>query len=193
MHSWERVEPIAFRNSGEITRAFLYLGISDLREAARWIQSLRYGRNAHPESPLTVLDERCGTCSTKHSLMQRLAHEQNILMALTVGIYEMSEQNTPGVGLVLGRFGLFSLPEAHCYLRRRGKRIDLTGLPNAPHREPIQRFLLEETIEPDEITDYKVWLHRRFLASWSDGHQCRGYTPQQLWSIREECILALSS
>lgn len=46
MYSWERIEPIAFRNSGEITRAFLPLGISDLREAARWIQSLRYGRNA---------------------------------------------------------------------------------------------------------------------------------------------------
>jgi 2-polyprenyl-6-methoxyphenol hydroxylase-like FAD-dependent oxidoreductase len=190
MHSWESVSPISFRNSGEITRAFINLGISDLREAARLVQSFPYVRNARPESPLVVLDEECGTCSTKHALMQRLANEQNIPMALIVGIYEMSEQNTRGVGEVLKRFGLCSLLEAHCYLRVRGKRIDLTGLPYTWEREPIQHFLLEETIEPDEITDYKVWFHKRVLESWN---QPSGqYSVPELWSIREECILALS-
>lgn len=138
-----------------------------------------------------MLDEKGGTCSTKHALMQRLANEQNIPMSLIVGIYEMSEQNTPGVGEVLKRFGLHSLLEAHCYLRFRGKRIDLTGLPYAKEREPIQQFLIEESIEPNEITDYKVWLHMRALESWSREASAQ-YSTRELWSIREECILALS-
>ena len=116
MHTWASVEPIPFRNAGEITRAFIRLGISDLREAARLVQSIPYARNSRPESPLVVLDEQRGTCSTKHALMKRLANEQNIPMVLMVGIYEMSEQNTPGVGQVLKRFGVAFLPEAHCYL-----------------------------------------------------------------------------
>ncbi|UWZ82028.1 hypothetical protein [Occallatibacter riparius] len=193
MHTWKSVEPIPFRNSGEISRAFIRWRISDLREAARLVQSLPYARNARPECPLAVLDEECGTCSTKHALMQRLANEQHISMKLIVGIYEMSGHNTPGVGEVLKPFGLSSLPEAHCYLRLRGKRIDLTGLPHTQGRKPIQHFLLEETIEPDEITDYKVWLHKCALEAWSTRLTLGQYSTPELWRIREQCIRALSS
>lgn len=192
MHTWEKVDPISLRNAGEITRAFIELGVSDLRAATRLVQSLPYARNSRPDSPLVVLDEKCGTCSTKHALIQLLANEQNIPMALIVGIYEMSTQNTPGVSEVLKRFRISSIPEAHCYLRFRGRRIDLTGLPHTGHQEPIQRFLLEETIEPNEINDYKVWLHKRILESWSTRPPSMQYTTLELWSIREECIQALS-
>lgn len=192
MHTWEKVDPIALRNAGDITRAFIELGVSDLRAAAQLVQSFPYARNSRPDSPLVVLDEKCGTCSTKHALIQLLANEQNIPMSLIVGIYEMSTQNTPGIGEVLKRHRISSIPEAHCYLRFRGRRIDLTGLPHTRRREPIQRFLLEETIEPDEITGYKVWLHKRVLESWGTRRPFMQYTTRELWSIREECIQALS-
>jgi hypothetical protein len=193
MYSWKHIEPRPLLHLGEITRAFLQSGPSDMREAAHLIQSLRYGRNSDPANPRVVLDERCGTCSTKHALMRRLADEQNVPMALTVGIYEMSERNTPGIGSVLKRFGLLCLPEAHCYLRVRGERIDLTGLPEAAEGQPVQHFLLEQNIEPEDITDYKVILHKRFLESWNSRQQSSQYSTQELWSIREKCILALSS
>lgn len=193
MYSWDSIEPAILRGSGEITNAFLQLGVSDLRHAARFIQSLRYGRNAHPDRRLVVLDERIGTCSTKHALMYRLAIEQNVAMALTIGIYEMSERNTPGVGVVLARFGIRSLPEAHCYIRFRGKRIDLTGIPASPEMEPIVHFLFETDIEAGQILDYKVKIHRQFLESWNDRQRPQRSTIQELWSIREECIAALSN
>jgi hypothetical protein len=41
-----------------------------------------------------------------------LAIEQNLDIVLVLGIYEMSEQNTPGVGAVLAKYGLTMLPEA---------------------------------------------------------------------------------
>ena len=39
-----------------------------------------------------------------------------------LGIYEMSDRNTPGVGRVLTAHGLSYIPEAHCYLRCQGER-----------------------------------------------------------------------
>lgn len=192
MYSWKSVEPKALRDAGEITSAFLRLGVRDLRQAARFIQLLRYGRNLHPGHPRAVLDEQIGTCSTKHALMRRFAAEQNVTMALTIGMYEMSERNTPGVGVVLKQFQLRSLPEAHCFIRVNGKRIDLTGISALTEREPITHFLYETDIEPDQVLSYKASLHKRFLRSWIDQQSRRQDTVEELWSIREQCIAALS-
>jgi hypothetical protein len=48
----------------------------------------------------------------------------------------MHEHNTPGVGEVLARYGLLSLPEAHCYLMYNGMRIDVTRSGTA---EPVNK------------------------------------------------------
>ena len=109
----------------------------------------------HPSDHLIVLTEKRGTCSTKHALVRRLAIEQKADIALVLGIYEMTEQNTPGVGDVLGKYGLATLPEAHCYLRTAGKRIDVTRTARRAPAEPIRRFLHEEEIDPTQITNYQ--------------------------------------
>lgn len=84
---------------------------------------------------------------------------------LTLGIYDMNERNTLGVGGVLTRYGLASIPEAHCYLTYRGLRIDITRL-RADSAEPIVQLLHEEPISPEQIGDYKVTLHRQYLQDW---------------------------
>jgi len=75
MYRWDSVVPAVFQRSGKITNAFLHLGMGDLRQAARHVQMLPYGRNVHPDNPLVVLEEQLGTCSTKDALICRLAHE----------------------------------------------------------------------------------------------------------------------
>jgi hypothetical protein len=98
----------------------------------------------------------------------------------------MDVNNTPGVGPVLRRYGLDSVPEAHCYLAYRGARLDLT---RAASTEPVVDFLHEESIEPEEIGAYKVHIHRAFMKEWA---LKRDLDFEQTWRIREECILALS-
>ena len=115
--------------------------------------------------------------------------EQDLEISLVVGIYEMNAENTPGVGSVLKRYRLASLPEAHCYLRYSGKRIDLT-------RDSISRreleFVLEEDIVPEQIGEYKAALHRRFMRQWMTQSDVPGRRNlEELWQIREECIVAL--
>jgi hypothetical protein len=103
-----------------------------------------------------------------------------------LGIYEMDEGNTPGIGTVLERHGLRCVPEAHCYLEHEGARVDLTR--EGGGAEQIDDLLYEEEIEPRQIGDYKVRAHRGFVRRWAAG---RGLDPERAWRVREECIAAL--
>ncbi len=151
-----------------------------------------YGRNSHRSDFLLVLPEERGTCSTKHALLAAVAREQNLLIVLTLGIYEMHERNTPGVGIVLDQHGLSAIPEAHCYLAYQGVRIDITRSGAEP-TEPISRFLYEEAIVPEQIGDYKVQLHQRFLCDWiAEKGSPTSLSFAEIWRIREKCIAALA-
>jgi len=194
LHSWEFLDPVILQPAGPITAAFTLAGVNDFRGAARYIGRLPYGRNANLYDPLAVLIESRGTCSTKHALLRRLAMEQDVAAKLVVGIYEMSDRNTPGIGLVLQRHGIARLPEAHCYLNYRGKRIDATRELATMPDEVISHFLHEEEIAPNQISAYKVDLHRRFLRNWMEQNGAAAtHTLDQLWKIREQCIIALST
>lgn len=192
MHSWEALDPVPLQPAGPIATAFLATGVHNYQEAARYIGRIRYGRNSFLDDPLVVLIEGCGTCSTKHALLRRLAIEQNIAATLNLGIYEMNGRNTPGVRAVLQRHGLTSLPEAHCYLRFNGNRIDATREMAKTPAERIARFLHEEEIAPEQVGPYKTDLHKRFLRSWMRQNATTAYTFNELWGVREQCILVLS-
>jgi len=192
MYSWEALPLCRLKPSGMVSSAFLNLATSDLRAAGQRVCELPYGRNRNPDDPLAVLTEQRGTCSTKHALLRRLAIEQRIDLVLMLGIYEMNERNTPGVGAVLERYRLKALPEAHCYLRFGNKRIDVTRQ-RASDLEPISYFLHEEEIAPNQITLYKIDVHKTFLQHWmAEGRGEGEMTLASTWAIREECIAALS-
>jgi len=104
----------------------------------------------------------------------------------------MSERNTPGVGVVLSRHGLECIPEAHCFLRYEGERIDVTGV--AAGAEPIERFLHEEPITIQQIGAYKIECHRRFLQGWlAQRPDTARLGLDEAWRIREDCIAALGA
>jgi len=177
---------------GPFTARFRSAGVHDFAGAARHLLELPYGRITDRRRFWLVLEEGRGTCTTKHALLAELAREQGIDVQLRLGIYEMSERNTPGVGRVLSAHGLASIPEAHCYLHHRGVRLDITGVPAGA--EPIERFLYEEPITVEQIGDYKIGVHRRFLAEWIAGDVAtRGRTLEEVWGIREACIAALGA
>ncbi len=191
MRSWDALPEKQLAASGEASAQFLALGIDDYREAARFTNQLSYGRNADRANFRLVLPERRGTCSTKHALLAALAIEQRLPIHLTLGIYEMSERNTPGIGAVLSKHGLAFVPEAHCYLIYNGTRIDVTR-DAVIAAEPIARFLHEETIAPEQIGDYKVAMHQAWMREWV-AREMPNRNWEQVWKIREECIAALSA
>lgn len=178
---------------GEVTHQFLAAGVQDFRSAAQHLCQLPYGRTTRRDDCRLVLREGRGTCSTKHALLAELAREQAIDVALTLGVYAMTERNTPGAGPVLEAYGLPYMLEAHCYIRYQGMRVDITRAGHTPS-EPIDRFVHEETITPAQTGQYKVDLHQRLVRAWAaESDHSAGYTWEELWRIREACIAALSA
>jgi hypothetical protein len=177
---------------GAAARAARAAGLRTFREAAEHTWRLAYGRNSDRADPLLVLREGRGTCSTKHAFLAMLAREHGKEVQLTLGIYLMSEANTPGVGAVLAAAGLDAIPEAHCYLVASGRRIDLTHPPSALPGEPIEAFLAEQAISPEHIGGFKQSWHRSFLGNWvASGTAPPGMTAEAAWAVREACIGAL--
>jgi hypothetical protein len=192
VHSWEALEPVILKPAGIISAEFLAVRVKDFRAAAEYVCRLPYGRNTNRLDALAVIREGRGTCSIKHALLRRLALEQDLDIVLVIGIYEMNQRNTPGVGKVLEKYGLESLLEAHCYLRSGQTRIDVTREMMLNPSERITCFIHEEEISPDQIGDYKAGVHRRFLKEWMDRTFIgTGPTLDDLWRIREECIAAI--
>ncbi|HEY3305406.1 MAG TPA: hypothetical protein VGL70_17935 [Candidatus Binatia bacterium] len=120
--------------AGPLSAEIMARGVSDFRAAGRYLQKLPYGRTLDRADFGAVLRKGKGTCSTKHAFLAALALEQEFDVMLMLGVYEMDERNTPGVGAVLQRYGVAALPEAHCYLMYEDLRIDVTraGAPPAP-------------------------------------------------------------
>jgi hypothetical protein len=188
----EQLAKRPFSTGGSVTALFRTVGVHDFVAAARHLLKLPYGRIADRSKFWLVLEEGRGTCTTKHALLAELAREQDIDVSLILSIYEMNERNTPGVGRVLSKYGLESIPEAHCYLSHKRGRIDVTGVPAGA--EPIDHFLHEEPITIDQIGAYKNALHQRFLRDWiSHTDAVRGRSLEEIWRIREECLAALGA
>ncbi len=182
-----RLPEFPLRPVGPASEAFLGRGVESYRGAAELVWRLPFGRGVRRDD-LGVLSERRGTCSTKHALLARLAHEHGVDVALVLVIYMMDGQNTPGVGSVLASHGLTTLPEAYCLLRWNGADVDLTRGKMPALTGP---WLSEAVIEPDDIAEHKPAVHRKFLAQWKVA-KLPGWTLESLWRAREACIAALS-
>lgn len=175
--------------SGQLASRFLTFGVFTLEEALAYVRALPYGRNSDRANYNLVLSEGRGACSTKHALLAALAEEISAPLSLQLGIYKMSESNTPGVGPVLDRYQISWIPEAHCYLKFLEERIDITQSITSL-QSPFSDLLYEEEIQPSMIGHYKVKVHRSYLEEWSKEV---GIPFEQSWAIREECIQALES
>jgi hypothetical protein len=182
----DRLPDLPLRSLGPAAAACLAHGLRDYRAAAACVSRLPYGRGRGRDD-LAILAEGRGTCSTKHALLARLAHEHGVAVELVLGIYLMDGSNTPGVGETLAAHGLTAIPEAHCVLRWRGEFIDLTrpGIRDPPS------FLHAQVISPADIVARKLEIHRDFLATWLPDH-LPAWTLERLWQAREACIAALA-
>lgn len=178
-------------NNGEVSQQFIELGYTRFSQAAQFIKYLPYRRNTDKKDKLAVLKENCGTCSTKHSLLAELAIEnQQPAIELRLGVFKMGENYSKPVGEVLKKYNLPYMPEAHNYLAYNGERYDYTNSESSK-ADFENELIIEEVITPQQITDYKVAFHKKVLQQWI-AEKNLPYTLAEVWSIREECIAALS-
>lgn len=176
--------------AGAFSEAAVGYGFIDFEQLAEFVRSLPYRRTTKPDDPLAVLRENCGTCSSKHQLLALVAKEcGHVEIELTIGLYKMSERNTPGVGAVLRSASLTYIPEAHCYLTVGAKRYDFTGLPQGK-ASPFDSLMAERRVMPERLSETKVQLHKQAIASWA---ATVGISAATAWATREACIEALAA
>jgi len=149
-----------------ISNLFLTLGITTFREALKYVHELPYGRNNNRTDYLSVISEKCGTCSTKHALIYELSFECEVAMTLHIAVFMMSKVNTPKISAVLNEYNLLQIPEMHCYLRYKNRIIDITFPENSASLELTE----EEKIEPEHLGNYKVEKHKQFIENWLPKH-----------------------
>lgn len=178
-------------SSQEFTQLVLNTGIATWEDLLLHVKGLPYGRNANRSNFKLVLIEGCGSCSSKHAFLKSVADENEVpQVELILAMYKMRGQNTKGVSTILDRYHLDYIPEAHCFLRVNGECLDLTS--SSSNIDRISEDILEEeVIHPVQVVEYKVEKHQSFLRKWLINSQLP-YTFDEIWSIREECIGALS-
>ena len=174
-----------------ITKLVHQQGIQTWAQLLTHVRSLPYARNKNRTDLSLVLTEHRGTCSSKHALLKQLADLNNIpKVKLILGIYKMTETNTPGIGQHLSANNIEYLPEAHCYLKIEDSRYDLTSLSSDIKR--IEKDILEEQeIDPIQVSQYKVNYHRSFMFTWQKQFQTDKQF-DELWTTRERCITELA-
>lgn len=179
-------------SSDPLTKAIRALNIHTWAVLLAFIQRLPYGRNQNRTDFSLVISERKGTCSSKHALLKHVADLNNIPdVQLILGLYAMRQENTPGIGTILTENNMDVIPEAHCYLKINGQRVDITT--QESQFQKIERdILLEQEILPEQVAEYKVAFHKDFLHAWMAENQIP-LSFDKVWSIREQCIQNLSA
>lgn len=165
------------------------LGFTTFAQIAEHVRNLPYGRIEQDLQGLAVLHQGRGTCSSKHKLLAILAREcARDDVRLTLGFYEMSERNTPGISEILNAAELKNILEAHCYLTWQGRRYDFTGLPGG-FTSPFESLTEERHVVPEDLPAAKRRFHRDAVIRWAKE---LGIDSDKAWKVREQCIAALS-
>lgn len=155
------------------------------------VKNIPYGRNANRYDFSLVLSENKGTCSSKHAFLKDFADNNGIEnVKLFIGIFKMNEANTPKLGNLLSNNNIEYIPEAHCYLKINQVPVDVTTVDS--FYDKIKQDIIEEIeITPNQVSDFKVEYHKAFLKKWiNETNQNNIF--EEIWDIREQCILKLS-
>jgi len=159
-------------------------------DVCQLIAHLNYKRNSNKSKVTCVLDDRYGTCSTKHALLKTIAEEHGRNdIKLVVGIFLMTSTNSPKVAGILQEFNLHGIPEAHCYLMHGNNIYDYTFAKSTLQFEADLMQIIELNAAID--ISLKESLQQSFLKRWI-AQEHIPYTFEQIWAIREKCICGLS-
>mgnify|MGYP003389956927 FL=1 len=180
------------KSKGPISEEFIDRNIATFKNATLFVRKLPYRRNTNKNDLTTLFADNCGTCSTKHALLKKLADENKFdEVKLIIGLFRMNKTNTPKISTTLKQYNLEYIPEAHCYLKYKGLILDLTTLNSKPS-DFLNDLIEEIEILPHQITDYKINYHKNHLTSWLDTNKQLNYTLNEIWKIREQCIQDLA-
>lgn len=177
--------------TGLLSTLAITYGISTVKDLLLYTRDTDYGRNTHRITFEEVLTEARGTCSTKHGLIKQIAIEQQLdNIDLVACVFNMHAANTPAITAILEEYSLDYIPEMHCYIEIDKLAIDLT-FKDSDIGSISDDIMQRQYVQPGFLDTEKVKVHRAYIDDWIE-EQSIPYTADEVWSIREQCIKALS-
>lgn len=163
----------------------------NFEELIEQVKHIPYGRNSNRTDFSLVVKENKGTCSSKHAFLKESANKHHIEnVKLFIGVFKMTEKNTPKITPLLSRNTINYIPEAHCYLKVNENVVDVTS--ETSFYENIKNDILEEfEIEAEQVTNWKIKFHQDFIKNWIMENDI-SLSFNEVWKIREECIEKLA-
>ena len=167
MDSIELLPNIRIQSKGVVSEKFLNLGITTLWEACYWLKDLPYGSNSTNENSLILFTENCGTCTTKHGVIARLAQEIELELYKNLGFYRLNDEIVTGINEIIQPYGLDFIPQIHCFLEYGSSRFDLTAGNCNGKNKIIEDYDFVVRVNPDlsneEYQNYYIsYLHKYF-------------------------------
>jgi hypothetical protein len=163
MDHYNRFPETSILDAGPISRVFMDLGITRLREACRWVHELPYGYNSDRDDLMILFKEKMGSCTTKHAVIATLAAELGVAIEKSIGIYAMTEALVTGTQRILYRYRLPYVPMVHCFLVCGDHRVDLSEGNRNGKNGPIDDFLYTEKVSATISGKDEYLLYRRAL------------------------------
>jgi hypothetical protein len=194
MDSFRCFPDAAISGSGDISRAFLDLGIDRFHLACKHVHQLAYGYNSDRDDMMTLFTEKKGSCTTKHAVIATLAAELALPVHKHIGIYAMTEAIVTGTAPILAEYNLPCIPMVHCFLTDGQYRVDLTEGNQNGKNQAIEVFLHAEQVIPnisarDEYRRYRKALTDRILKR----PELAGIEPKTILQAREKGLVVLKA
>lgn len=167
MDSIDVLPNVDIQPKGTISEHFLEREIKTFCAACCWVQELPYGANSNNEDSLILFEENCGTCTTKHGAIARLAQELGLEVYKNLGFYRLNDETVTGVDAIIQPHGLNFIPQIHCFLQYNSFRIDLTQGNCNGKNKTIEDYDFVVRVAPDltrqeEEKYYISYLNRYF-------------------------------
>ncbi|MBN2157151.1 MAG: hypothetical protein JW776_13990 [Candidatus Lokiarchaeota archaeon] len=176
-------------NGGEISKKFLELGITSLKNAILYVHNLEYGYNADMDNKWILFKEKKGSCTTKHGVIASLAQELTISIHKYVGVYKFTENVCKGAGSITKKYNIPYIPMVHCFLGYSDYQFDLTEGNLNGKEHSIEEFIETKQVNPfitrkEEYNWYKQVVRAKVLSS----PEMKGVSQRIILKAREEAI-----
>lgn len=155
---------------GPVAQAFRDRQITTFHHACQWIKDLPYGANSNSVNSLIVFVEHCGTCTTKHGLIARLAEELGLTVYKNLGFYRLNDDIVTGVNDLLAPYGLSFIPQIHCFLEYGEFRVDLTEGNCNGKNKTIDEYDFVVRVQPELTEDDEKQYYMQYLAEYFKQH-----------------------
>lgn len=168
MHPIETLPNIPLQPLGIVSQKFIQQGLTTFHEACQWTQNLPYGINTSNEDSLILFEEGCGTCTTKHGAISRLAEEHNLPVYKNLGFYRLNDEIVTGVNALLAPYGLDFIPQIHCFVVYNHYRIDLTEGNCNGKNKIIEDYDFVVQVAPDLSHEQHQAYYVKYLQRYAD-------------------------